>query len=195
MPRSTTHSMRYDPLTDEELVRACLQGQRRAQRALYDRHVQAMYNTVIRYTYNRHDTEDILQQAFSKVFRYLHTYKSTSGTLRTWIRTICVRATLNHFQRRKLQFKPLTDAPVLHAKQTLPLEQLETDYIIKLIEQLPTHYRIIFNLYEIEGYSHKEIAKMTQMNVSSSRVYLTRAKQMLRRSITAFKSTPKDASL
>ena len=172
--------------SDKALVVACLKRKPAAQRALYDKFVQAMYNTVYRYTGNHHDTQDILQNGFSKVFKHLQKYNEDKGDLLTWIRTIHIRCALDFLKSKHVFFEEISDItpmPTIHLKE---LENLEAEYILKFIEELSPRDRIIFNMHHIEGYSHEEIAKQLAINVNSSRVYLARARKVLRAKITAY---------
>jgi len=172
--------------TDEQLVAACLKYKSSAQRALYDKYVQAMYNTVYRYTFNHHDTQDILQEAFTKVFKYLKNYDAEKGALREWIRKVHIRCALNHLKKKRISLGDMEQATSVPDTEFIAFEQLEAEYILQLIEALPLRDRMIFNLYHVEGYSHEEIAELLSLNVNSSRVYLARARKSLREKISAY---------
>jgi RNA polymerase sigma factor (sigma-70 family) len=171
---------------DNALVAACLKGKSSAQRALYDKFVQAMYNTVYRYTFNHHDTQDILQIGFTKVFRHLKKFDPRKGDLLSWIRKIHIHCALDFLQQKKVQFEEISELSTLTAVYAVEVEELDTDYILAFIEQLTPRDRIIFNMYQIEGYSHEEIAEALSININSSRVYLARAKKILRDKIMAY---------
>lgn len=181
-------------MTDLALVKACIKCAPKAQRKLYDLHIDIMYNTVFRYTYNRQDTEDILQIAFTRVFKYIKNYDSKKGSLKNWIRKICVRCTLDFLKKKSLVFLPIEESLNLYSENDLVINELETDYILSLIERLPDHYRIIFNMHEVEGYTHQEIANELNINTHSCRVYLARAKKQLKQSILNFQSKSKEIS-
>ncbi len=175
------------PRNTEELVAKCLKGQAKAQRALYDKYINAMYNTVMRYTCNSHDTEDVLQIAFSKVFRKLKTFDPGKGTLKAWIRRICVTTAIDFLRKRSIQFASL-DSVQLTVRDDFRIDQhMEIEYIMEYIESLNPQQRAIFNMYVIEGYSHGEIGDILGIGADSSRVYLSRAKKNLRRKIDHFR--------
>ena len=172
--------------SDKELVRACLKGDSSAQWELYNTYVQTMYNTVYRYTCNHQDSQDILQNGFTRVFRHLTKFDEKRGNLLGWIRKIHIRCALD-FLKKKQFFSEEIEAHA-HIVDTQPTawEELEAEYILKLIEELNPRDRVIFNLRHIEGYSHEEIATLLSINVNSSRVYLARAKKILREKIMAY---------
>lgn len=172
--------------SDKELVFACLKCKPSAQRALYDKYVQAMYNTVYRYTCNHHDTQDILQNGFTRVFRHLMNYDETKGDLLAWIRKIHIRCALDFLRMKRISFDNIGDTSFTPDLYPEAYEELDAGYILSFIEELNPRDRVIFNMYHIEGYSHEEIAELLSINISSSRVYLARAKKILRDKITAY---------
>ena len=172
--------------SDKELVLACLKYKPSAQRALYDTYVQAMYNTVYRYACNHHDTQDILQNGFTRVFKHLNKFDEEKGDLLSWIRKIHIRCALDFLKKKQVSFEDLYDNALLPDINTVGYEDMEAEYILKFIEELNPRDRVIFNMHHIEGYSHEEIAEFLSININSSRVYLARAKQVLRDRITAY---------
>lgn len=172
--------------TENELVKACLKCNPKAQRALYDKYVTAMYNTVYRYTFNHHDTQDILQNGFSRVFRHLESYDQTKGNLLGWIRRIHIHCALDFLKKKQMSFQDVGDIALISDGHSIAYEKLEAEYILKFIEELNPRDRVIFNMFHIEGYSHDEIAEMLSININSSRVYLARARKVLREKIMSF---------
>lgn len=172
--------------SDLELVSACLNHKPAAQRALYDKYVKAMYNTVYRYTCNHQDTQDILQHGFTKVFKHLSNFDEEKGNLLYWIRKIHIHCALNFLKKKQISFKDLSEIPLPDDNNSNALEKMEAEYLLKFIEELNPRDRVIFNMFHIEGYSHEEIASLLSININSSRVYLARAKNILREKITAY---------
>lgn len=172
-------------VSDKALVRACIKGNSSAQWELYDTYIQAMYNTVYRYTCNHQDTQDILQNGFTRVFKHLKKFDHEKGTLLSWMRKIHIRCALDFINRKHYFTEEIEVQTHLIDTQPTAWEELEAEYILKLIEGLNPRDRIIFNLRHIEGYSHEEIAQMLSINVNSSRVYLARARKILREQIKA----------
>lgn len=172
--------------SDKDLISACLKCNPSAQRALYDRFVQPMYNTVYRYTCSHHDTQDILQNGFTRVFRHLRKFDDNKGNLLSWIRMIHIRCALDFLRKKKqTTFENIEETTALPGILPGIQEELEAECIMKIIEELNPRDRIIFNMHHIEGYSHEEIADLLSINKNSSRVYLARARKVLREKITA----------
>ncbi len=173
--------------SDRELVSACLKCKPAAQRALYDQYVQAMYNTVYRYTCNHQDTQDVLQNGFTRVFRHLNRYDEKKGDLLSWMRKIHIRCALDFLKKEQVYFEDIDDTNSLPAISSVAYKKLEAEYILQLIEELNARDRTIFNMHQIEGYSHEEIAELLSININSSRVYLARMKNILRERIMAYR--------
>ncbi len=168
--------------TDKSLAKACARGNERAQRFLYDTYVNPMYATAYRYCFNPQATEDVLQITFSKVFQYIKKYDPEKGSLKSWIRSICIN-TAKDILKKEAKWEMHLDQEEEVPGDAIETDPFDLDYLLHLIESLPKEQRLIFNLYEIEGYSHEEISSMLGINVNSCRVYLSRAKKRLREAI------------
>lgn len=177
------------------LVSACKRYDKRAQKRLYLDYVDIMYNTVKRYCSNPSDIEDVLQDSFTKVFKSLDNFNPEKGKLKSWIRKIVINCALDFIAKKKGKFTNLDQRLELHDHEPLSLDRLSTDYIYLCIDNLPYPHRVIFNLYEIEGYSHDEIAQKIDINVHSSRVYLFRAKKQLKVDISNYLIQSKSVSV
>ena len=163
-------------MTEAELIAACLADERLAQRTLYDRYKKAMYTIAYRITNDFELANDVLQEAFVKVFRNLGSFRQES-TLGAWIKTIVVRTALSHLRRLKT-FEPLENLP---ATESIDWgHRLDAEYLEKAIQALPEGYRAVFVLVEIEGYAHKEVADMLGISVGTSKSQLFYAKRKLR---------------
>ncbi len=151
-----------------------------AQRELYTQLVNIMYNTAWRLLKNREDTEDCLQIGFSQLFRNIDQYDTKKGAFSTWSTRIFVNESLRILKKKKLRFEEINDNLNVADYSISSLEHMQANDILRFIARLPDQLQVIFNLYEIEGYSHKEIAESLDIAESSSRTYLTRAKMKLR---------------
>ena len=151
-----------------------------AQRKLYDLFVLQMYNTVLRILKNKEDVQDCLQIGFSLVFKNIDQYDEKKGAFITWVTRIFINESLRILRRKKIIFEDINENYSLLSNAASPLDELQLEDIMKLINSLPDQLRVIFNLYEIEGYSHKEIGQMLEIAESSSRTFLARAKKKLR---------------
>jgi RNA polymerase sigma factor (sigma-70 family) len=167
-------------MTEEAILQGCLHNQPVAQRELYNRFSPKMLAVCYRFAHNREDAEDMLQEAFIKVFSQIHTFQN-KGAFEGWIRRIIVHTCINHLKKNK-RFNESVD--IINANGIQVREEsipsiVQAKQIVECIRLLPIGYRTVLNLYAIEGYSHKEIAEMLDVEESTSRSQYTRAKQML----------------
>jgi RNA polymerase sigma-70 factor (ECF subfamily) len=167
-------------MTEEAILQGCLHNQPVAQRELYHRFSPKMLAVCYRFAHNREDAEDMLQEAFIKVFSQIHTFQN-KGAFEGWIRRIIVHTCINHLKKNK-RFNESVDiinASAIQVREESIPSIVQAKQIVECIRLLPIGYRTVLNLYAIEGYSHKEIAEMLDIEESTSRSQYTRAKQML----------------
>lgn len=165
-----------------KLVKDCLKGRPEAQRQLYEHFAGGMMGICYRYTKSMTDAEDVLQEAFIKVYRNLHQYKG-EGELGAWIRKIIVNTALNYLKKNSRYQEDLAfldNGAGLHPiSSDNPEIQLQAKELAELVRQLPTGYQTIFNLHAIEGYTHVEIGEMLGINEGTSRSQYSRARSLL----------------
>jgi RNA polymerase sigma factor (sigma-70 family) len=168
-------------ITDEQLISGCLKGKLDLQKELFNRYSGKMLGVCRRYSRNYDDSKDILQDAFIKIFKNLSEFRN-EGSLEGWIRKIVVHTALNYY--RKSSFKNektgLDKQQASAEIEPAAFESLNAQDIIAAISTLPDGYRMVFNLYAIEGYSHKEIAEMLDIDESTSRSQLFKARNTLK---------------
>jgi len=170
-------------LEEKDLISACLKGNNAAQKKLYDTHKQIMMGICMRYSKNREEAQDILQEGFLKVFTDLHKYKPVKPLI-AWMRTVMVHTALNYIKRERRKDKVVGqfDNELFNQNVSSASELKENaDYLVKIIQQLPDEYQLVFNLFGIEGYSHKEIAEMLDITENTSKVRLLRARKKLQK--------------
>lgn len=164
---------------EQALVKGCLENDRRSQKALYDRYKDAMYTLAYRITSDFDLANDVLQDAFLGVFTGLHNFQQRS-TLGAWIKTIVVRTAY-----KKIRKEPRHEE--LKEEQTREMIDwggyLDAEYLEKAIQALPTGYRSVFVLIEVEGYSHKEVAELMGISAGTSKSQLYHAKRYLKKQI------------
>lgn len=170
-------------LEHKELIEACVKGDRLAQRNLYDIFSRKMYVVCLRYTKSQQEAEDVLQDSFIKVFNNLKGYRGESR-LDYWIKRIVINTALNS-QRKKLYMYPMVDIEDVknefdHGKA---LSNFRLQELLNMIRELPTGCRTVFNLFAIEGYSHKEIAEMLEVSEGTSKSQFARARKLLQEKI------------
>jgi RNA polymerase sigma factor (sigma-70 family) len=169
-------------MNDEALIDECIAGNARAQRSLFDRFSPKMMGVVLRYINDRERANDVLQDSFIKVFQNVMTFKK-DGSLEGWIRRIVVNTALDHLRRDKkyLGHTEITDISLDASKSSDAIGILEEESLLGIIHSLPEGYRMIFNLYAIEGYSHKEIADQLGISENTSKSQYSRAKTAIQK--------------
>jgi RNA polymerase sigma-70 factor (ECF subfamily) len=167
-------------MTEQTIIAGCLHNDPVAQRELYNRYSPKMLSVCYRFAQSREDAEDMLQEGFIKVFTQIHTFQN-KGAFEGWIRRIIVHTCINFLKKNK-KFNESLDleyAGALEAKEETIPSIMQARQIIECIRLLPMGYRTVLNLYAIEGFSHKEISYMLDIEESTSRSQYTRAKVML----------------
>jgi RNA polymerase sigma factor (sigma-70 family) len=167
-------------MTEESILKGCLRNDAVAQKELYNRYSPKMLAVCYRFAHNREDAEDMLQEGFIKVFSQIHTFRN-QGAFEGWIRRIIVHTCINNLKKNK-KFNESVD--LIHATAMQVREEsvpsiVQAKQVVECIRILPIGYRTVLNLYAIEGYSHREIGSMLDIEESTSRSQYTRAKQML----------------
>jgi RNA polymerase sigma-70 factor (ECF subfamily) len=166
---------------EEELINGCLKRDRSAQKRLYESFSPKMYALCYRYVKDSMDAEDILVTAFTRIFERIDQFKG-EGSFEGWIRRIVVNEALTFLRRNRSMYLE-TDLEVADREPDYNSisDHLEADDLIKMIQVLPSGYRIVFNLYAIDGYSHKEIAEQLGISENTSKSQLSRARTYLQK--------------
>jgi len=172
-------------LTEDELIRGCLREEAACQKELFNRYASRMLGVCSRYARNSADAEDILQDAFIKVFDKIHQFKF-EGSFEGWIRKIMVNTALKKYSLRRYEKEvsgyEISDRDESGMEPSAYAHLTQKD-LLALINNLPDGYRIIFNLYVMEGYQHDEIAAMMGIQPGTSRSQLVKARTMLQKQI------------
>lgn len=166
-------------ITESELVKACLEGDSKAQQALYQKYAPVMYAICMRYCGNPDNAKDMLQDAFIKLFEGLKNFRY-QGSFEGWAKRIAVTTCLDFI--KKLKQEPYTDELDAHidlgADATVH-QQMGMKDLIRLLQSLPVGYRTVFNLYAIEGYNHQQIGELMGISENTSKTQLFKARKML----------------
>lgn len=162
------------------------------QEELYNRFSGKMYAVCLRYANNSDDAQDLLQEGFIKVFRNLHRFRA-EGSFEGWIRRVFVNSSIEHYRKKSLQLSKVSDREenTIEDVDTTALDNLAEKDIIRLIQDLSPGYRTVFNLYVIEGYSHKEIGEMLGISEGTSKSQLARARSILQKKVSEYLSNTK----
>lgn len=182
MYKATT-SLRVQGLSQQELIEGCIRGNRQCTAALYSYFSPKMFGVCLRYANDYHSAEDILQEGFIKVFHNLDRFRG-EGSFEGWLKRIFINTAIEYY-RKATNHNGHADLDAISGQQ-IPeraLENLATQDLLKLIQRLSPGYRAVFNLYVIEGYSHKEIAKTLGISEGTSKSQLARARVLLQKMV------------
>ncbi|MFO8022403.1 MAG: RNA polymerase sigma factor [Perlabentimonas sp.] len=167
---------------DLELLRGCLENDRRLQKQLYKKYFRTMFQICLSYSGDRAEAKDILQEAFIKVFTNLESFNS-KNSLEGWIRRIVTNTAIDYFRRKKrLVFQDeFPDEPDDEERGSFTFQDLTNDVILHYIKQLPDGARVVFNLFAVEGLPHKEIAEKLSISEGTSKSQYKRARNLLKK--------------
>ena len=171
-------------MTEVQLIEACKREESFAQRLLYERYVDSMYLLCLRYIPGVADAEEVLSDAFIKCFRHIHQFSyAGEGSMKAWLSKILVNECLMFLRRKKqlvISIDKENSMPEPAAYDQNALDQMHAGEILKYIQQLPTGYRTVLNLYVFEDMGHKEIAALLQISESTSKSQLFKARALLK---------------
>ena len=168
-------------LTEEDIIAGCTEGKRDCQKALYDRYASKMFAVCLRYSPDYHTAEDFLQEGFVKIFYNIYKYNG-SGSFEGWMKRVFINHAIEQLRKNDRHFKgdDIANIPENTTSGNEITGKLALDDLMKLVQALPTGYRTVFNLYALEGFSHKEIGEMLDITDGTSKSQLARAKGMLK---------------
>ncbi len=166
-------------MNDKQLIEGCIQGDKKCEKELFQRYAGKMLTVCRRYSRHHLEAEDILQDAFIKVFNKIGSFKF-KGSFEGWIRRIVVNTALKNINRKSFQNEQIgcEDYQDIQIEPSV-FARLSEEKLLSLIDQLPPGYKHVFNLYAIEGFSHKEIAALLKIQEGTSRSQLVKARKML----------------
>jgi len=171
----------------EEIVKGCLNNDRKCQEMLYRKFSNTMYGVCLGYTKNKEEAKDVLQEGFIKVFKNIKNY-SGEGSLEGWIRKIMVNTSIDFYRVRARKDHHIDIENIPDSQQVVDysvLEIMSANEILNLIQKLPEGAKIIFNLYVVEGYTHDEIARILDISEGTSKSQFWRAKKLLQQMLSS----------
>jgi RNA polymerase sigma factor (sigma-70 family) len=174
----------YKSDSEEKIIRACQKGEASAQREIYNKYSRKMMGVCLRYVNSRFEAEDILIAGFMRVFEKIGQYKH-EGSFEGWLRRVMVNEALGYIRKNKSIYMEveIDKADYQSDYNTEASTHLEAEELLQLVQGLPTGYKTVFNLYAIEGYSHKEIADMLGISENTSKSQLSRARALLQQQL------------
>jgi RNA polymerase sigma-70 factor (ECF subfamily) len=175
----------YKNQEERDLIQACIKNERWAQKMLYEEYYSKMMGVCLRYANNSHDALDILHEGFIKVFKHISKYQPGTS-LPAWIRRIMVNTAIDYYRKNiRRRTEDIEQAFDLSSREADAVSQCTEKEILAAVQQLSPAYRAVFNLYVIEGYSHREIADMLDVTESTSRSNLVKARMKLKEILTS----------
>ncbi|AJR02828.1 RNA polymerase sigma factor [Siansivirga zeaxanthinifaciens] len=171
----------------DQLIQRCKKNDIVAQSELYKLYASKLFSLCLKYSRNYAEAEDNLQDAFLTIFKKMDQYKN-KGSFEGWLKRITINTVLQQYRTQKV-FEITNENIVEEVALEVDEESLSIDYLLKIIQELPDRYRLVFNLYVLDGYSHKEIAEMLEINTGTSKSNLARARNILKETIENYKVT------
>lgn len=174
----------HKSISEEELISGCVEGNRYAQKVLYEKYRSLMFAICMRYAKNKDEAEDVMIDGFMKIFTKIKEFRK-EGSFEGWLKRIMVNSAINNYRSNLKHYYNSQlddDDNYLEIKDETDIfkKTYSAEYLIRMIQELPVGYRIVFNMYEIEGYSHKEIAEVLDISVSTAKTQLFHAKKTLK---------------
>lgn len=178
-------------ISDRKIIEGCLAGKRKAFSQLYNKYAALMMAMCMRYCKNLAEAEDVLQDGFIKVFQNIHKFRG-DGSFEGWMKRIIINTAINNYHT-SIKYYNQEDIDAIHETNDLDYDNEETDLrlngsitkdkLMNLIQSLPEGYKMVFNLFAIEGYTHKEIAEILGISENTSKSQLMKARRTLKRKI------------
>lgn len=169
-----------------ELVKACQQNDRQAQNAFYNLYKGRLMGVCRRYARTLAEAEDIFQEAFIKIFQHLGSLQNPESVT-YWVKSTVIRTAIDYYRQHRNESEQVNYAEILEEWSTRPTvyDQLTQEEVLKVINEMPNGYRVVANLFYIDGYTHQEIAKMLDIAEGTSKSQLARAREILKKKLKA----------
>lgn len=171
----------------QKILEGCIAGKLKAQEKLYNLYARKMFGVALLYTKDYLEAEDIVQESFVKVFRNIEQFQNR-GSVEGWIRKIIVNTSLQKYRRQNHLFM-VDDFDQIYGQLSfndLMEDNITVNELLEFIHELPTQYRVVFNLYAIEGYNHQEISEMLNISEGGSKSNLSRARKILQQKVLQY---------
>jgi len=186
-------------IVEDSILEGCIAGKRSAQSQLYKKCASTMLGVCMRYASNRDEAEDIVQEGFIKVFQRISSFRR-EGSFEGWIKRIMINQALNHYRKnRKVPFtsviEEIDETEIVDMEESEPMDVIPADMLLGMIQKLPEGYKMVFNLYVFEEFSHKEIAESLNVSESTSKTQLLKARRLLRKKIIDYRQSKKSTKI
>ena len=180
-------------LSLNQLIEDCKINNTKAQSELYKLFSSKLFSICLKYSRNYAEAEDNLQDAFLTIFKKIEQYKN-KGSFEGWLKRVTINTVLQQYRNQKV-FDIVNENIIDEVELEIDEDAISIDYLLGIIQELPDRYRLVFNLYVLDGYSHKEIASLLDINIGTSKSNLARARQILKQTIENYKITKSLQSL
>ncbi|QNJ97438.1 RNA polymerase sigma factor [Constantimarinum furrinae] len=171
-------------MTLDELIIQCKRQDATAQGELYKRYSGTLFSICLKYSPNYVEAEDNLQDSFLTIFKRIEQYEG-KGSFEGWIKRITVNTALQKY-RKKRDFEINNEEQIEDANEEVEAENVPLDFLLKIVQELPARYRLIFNMYVLDGYTHKEIGELLGISDGTSKSNLARGRAILKAKIEAY---------
>jgi RNA polymerase sigma factor (sigma-70 family) len=175
-------------INDRQILEGCLKHDKRSQKMLFEKYSGMLMGICIRYATDIPEAEDILQESLLKIFINIREY-SGEGSFTGWMRRIVINTAITYYHKN-LKHKHYVEIEELYSSEVgedIPDSRFTSDELQKVLDQLPPGYKVIFNLYAVEGYKHKEIAEMLDIDINTSKSQYSRARSFIRKRLDNYK--------
>ena len=172
-------------MTEDDIIKGVKRNDRKAQRMLFENYKRLWFSICLRYNDNTYDAEDALQNALINIYVKVKQFNTKKGSFQSWSSRIVVNENLMLLRKKLQSFEtdPILDDIDAFDENETPVERISAEELTKLINKLPTGYRVVFNLYAIEGHSHDEIAEMLNISSGTSKSQLFKARKLLQKKL------------
>ena len=177
----------------EQLIQNCKKQDAKAQSQLYKLFSSKLFTVCLKYSRNHAEAQDTLHDAFITIFSKVEQYKS-KGSFEGWLKRLTINTALQKY-RSKGVFDIVNEEAIEDVEIEISNEQVSIEFLLKIIQELPDRYRLVFNLYVLDGFSHKEIAEMLKITLGTSKSNLARARLILKNKIEEYKASLRAQSL
>lgn len=180
-------------MDQKELIKKCINNDRSAQSELFERYKDSLYLVSLKYCRNKTAAEDNLHDSFMAIFSNIKKYKN-KGNFEGWMKRITMFKAIDHYKNNKYIPVDVFEDTIKEEDLRLDVSKLSLNQLLTCIQELPDQYRLVFNLFQLDGYSHKEVAKILSISEGTSKSNFYRARQILQKEITALQASLKSQS-
>lgn len=177
----------------EQLIEQCKKNDAKAQSQIYKLYASKLFSLSLKYSKNYAEAQDNLQDAFVTIFKKIDQYEN-KGSFEGWMKRITINTALQQYRSVGV-FDIIGEEQIEDVSIEIDNDNIGVDYLLKIIQELPDRYRLVFNLYALDGYSHQEIADMLEISIGTSKSNLARARLILKEKIEHYKASSNSQSL